>query len=813
MRRDIIGLSALTKAINFNPPELAKISKPLRYTGGEPFQIKKDPQGLLSFCLAFPDIYEIGMSHTGYRILYTLLNRSPKISAERFFAPWPDAFEAGLAEKVMVTLENRTPLRQCDMIGFSVQYELAYPAILFLLKKAGIPLLSGERAADSPIICAGGNPILNPAPLSAFIDVFFMGEMDGVLTGALEQVHALKESGAEKGEILSMLDEYPFTYIPRLNPHKVVKKAIYTEFSKNARLDILRPIIPIFPIIQDRITVEIARGCTNGCRYCQAGMIYRPARERSVKDICSFAAESIAATGYEEVSLLSLDSGDYSHINELLDTLSAYFNPKKVSLSLPSLRAETVNPAVLEKAAGVRKGGFTIAPEAASQYLRDIINKNITEEEIINAALYAKRAGYNGAKLYFMCGLPFERDEDIAAIAELVGKIEAAVKGGRRFEITVSVSNFVPKPFTPFETFGQNPPEEFLRKHNILKASMRKVKAKLKLHDIFTSVIEAAISRGDESWHHALYEAVERGFYLEAWGEFFSKEKWEKLFAETGFNPALLAERVYSDEERLTWDNTDVGVDKGWLKRERAMAAERKTTSDCRKGRCNACGVCDFKKITNTYAEAGSSDFPEQINASVYNKYLITYKRGGTAALLSALDASRMFAHLLIASGAKVKYSEGFNPQPRLILLAPLPVGVEGEREVFLTEAADFPEGFLEAINKISVQGLEFLSIDRVAAFPHTADFEALYHFDEASFAFLLTKLKRGEARYDKLGKHGENKTVNLADYLINIEENGVKVKITAQGGFHFPEFFRKAAYPSIPNIVRKELIYMQSAP
>jgi radical SAM family uncharacterized protein/radical SAM-linked protein len=804
----------LTKAINFNPLELAKISKPLRYTGGEPFQIKKDPRGLLSFCLAFPDIYEIGMSHTGYRILYTMLNRSPKISAERFFAPWSDAFEAGLAETVMVTLENRTPLRQCDMIGFSVQYELAYPALLYILKKAGIPLLSGERDTGFPIICAGGNPILNPAPLSAFIDVFFMGEMDGVLTGALEQVHTLKEKGAEKGEVLSMLDEYPFTYIPRLNPHKIVKKAIYMEFSENARADVLRPVIPIFPIIQDRVTVEIARGCTNGCRYCQAGIIYRPARERNVKDICSFAAEIISATGYEEVSLLSLDSGDYTHINELLDTLSAYFNPKKVSLSLPSLRAETVNPAVLEKAAGVRKGGFTIAPEAATQYLRDIINKNITEEEIINAALYAKRAGYNGVKLYFMCGLPFERDEDIAAIAELVAKIQAAVKGGRHFEITVSVSNFVPKPFTPFETFGQNSPEEFLRKHNILKASMRKVKAKLKLHDIFTSVIEAAISRGDESWHHTLYEGAERGFYLEAWGDFFSKEKWEKLFAETGFNPALLAERVYSDEERLIWDNTDVGVDKGWLKRERVLAAERKTSEDCRKSRCNACGVCDFKKVTNTYAEAGSpGTLHEQPSAWVYNKYLITYKRSGTAALLSALDASRIFAHLFIVGGAKIKYSEGFNPQPRIILLAPLPVGVEGEREVFLAEAADFPEGFLEAINKISVQGLEFLSIDRVAAFPHTADFEALYRFDGASFAFLLTKLKSGEARYDKLGKHGENKTVNLADYLINVEESGVKVKITALGGFHFPEFFRKAAYPSVPNIVRKELIYTQSAP
>jgi radical SAM family uncharacterized protein/radical SAM-linked protein len=792
----------------FDPLELARVSKPLRYTGGEPFGIKKDPAGKLIFCLAFPDIYEIGMSHTGYRILYTKLNGSDNVSAERFFAPWPDAFDAGLDGTVMVTLENRIPLRQCDMVGFSVQYELAYPALLFLLRKAEIPLLSKDRGETDPIICAGGTPILNPAPVSPFIDIFFMGEMDEALGEALERVHTLKSEGAERKQILSFLDEYPFTYIPLINPNKKVRKAVYTGFSENTSKDILQPIIPITPIIQDRVTVEIARGCTNGCRFCQAGVIYRPVREREVKDICAFASGLIDATGYGEVSLLSLDSGDYTQIDRLLDTLSNHFNPKKVSLSLPSLRAETVSREVLEKAAGVRRGGFTIAPEAATQRLRDIINKNITQEEILNAALYAKRAGYNGVKLYFMCGLPFETDDDIAAIPDLVREIESVVKG-RHFDITVSVSNFVPKPFTPFETFGQNPPEEFLRKHRLLKEAMRKVRAKLKFHDIFTSVIEAALSRGDESWHNVLLRAAEKRFYLEAWGDFFSKDKWEELFAETGFKPSALAERAYSDEEALSWDNINVGADKVWFKSQRKAAAEVRTTPDCRKGQCNACGICDFKTITNTYAgDYGSIDIQPEPKPLSYGKYIAAYKRSGTAALLSALDSAKAFTHLFIAAGVKLKYSEGFNPQPRMILLAPLPVGVEGEREYILMEAAEFPADLPERLNRMSIDGLEFIYVDKIAAFPQTVEFEALYGFDKTGFAFLAEKIKNGGASYEKTGKHGERKIINLNDYLLSVGDGEIRVRITERGGFHFPEFFRKSAYPSVPRIVRKELLY-----
>jgi radical SAM-linked protein len=540
--------------------------------------------------------------------------------------------------------------------------------------------------------------------------------------------------------------------------------------------------------------------------------VYRPVRERNVGDICSFAAELIAATGYDEVSLLSLDSGDYTHINELLASLSAYFNPKNVSLSLPSLRAETVNPSVLNKAAGVRKGGFTIAPEAATQQLRDIINKNITEMEIINAALYAKQTGYNGAKLYFMCGLPYEKDEDILAIADLVKKIESAVKGGRRFDITVSVSNFVPKPFTPFETFGQNPPDELLRKHKLLKDAVKKLKvqAKLKFHDVFTSVIEAAISRGDERWHAVFVAAVKKHFYLEAWGDFFSRERWEELFAETRFNPLELSERAYSDEERLCWDIVDAGVSKVWLQRERNKAAECKTTPDCRKGGCNACGVCDFKSIANVYAFNNSANLPKEELSRVYNKYAVIYRRRGTAALLSALDSSRLFVHLLLTIGVKLKYSEGFNPQPKIVLLAPLPVGVEGEREFAFIECETIAiDSFIERLNQVSIDGLEFLSIETLSTIPRTADFEAVYRFDDASFAFLLEKLENREAEYSKIGKHGEVKTVNLSDYLLSVGVGDVRVNITPQGGFHFPEFFRKSAYPNEVKITRKELILL----
>ncbi len=790
-----------------NPIDLSSVSKPLRYTGGEPGSVIKEPLDRLRFCLIFPDIYEIGMSHTGYRVLYTRLNESDSIYSERFFAPWPDAYDT-FGSDIMVSLESGHPVKEFDVIGFSVQYEMCYPTLIRLIKMAGIPVTSKDRGDEHPVVIAGGSCILNPAPLKAFVDVFFMGEMDVDLVPVMEHLHSLRKAGVPRAEQLEALDKYPFTYVPSINPDKHVTRNIHKDFSAdNMRL---APLVPMMTVVQDRVAAEIARGCTNGCRFCQAGIIYRPSREKGVADLCNMVNTQISATGYLEASLLSLDSGDYSQIEPLIESLTGLLNPKKVSLSLPSLRAETVSPSLMEKVGEVRKAGFTIAPEAGSQRLRDIINKNLSEEDIINAAVYAKHAEYNGAKLYFMCGLPGETDEDILAIADLVHKIQDAVKGGRYFNITVSVSNFVPKPFTPFERVGQISFDEFRRRHTILKGAVRK-SIKLRFHDTYTSVLEAALSRGDERWHNIFLKALEKGFYLDAWSEFFSRDKWKELFAECGFSLDEAAQKNYTDDEILPWGNINSGVSDKWLKKEMAKAMNGETTADCRKGVCTNCGVCDFKTIKNTNApQSFTPQIREEAETPHYSRYEIVYRKFDAGALFSALDTSRIFTHMLLSQGIKIKFTEGFNPSPRIITQAALPVGVSGEEEsaLFEAEASTVSEDIVARLNIFAPAGIEVLSVKQVEWPKNLARYEMDFTFDKDSFNFLQNAIDSGKAHYEKTAKNGKPKTVSLEDYLIKVSPDSMAltVTVTELGGFHFPEFFRKAGYERSPVIVRTRL-------
>ncbi|GAB7140105.1 B12-binding protein [Deferribacterales bacterium RsTz2092] len=789
---------------------LLSVSKPLRYTGGELGMLVKEPAGKLRFCLIFPDIYEIGMSHLGFRILYTNLNRSESIYCERFFAPWRDAMDK-FGAALMLSLETHTPISDFDIVGFSFQYEMAYTTALQTLKLAGVSLRCSERGENEPLVIAGGCCTYNPAPLADFIDVFFIGEMDAALVPALEKLHKLRQAGGTRREQLEMLDKYPFTYIPSITSNKIAKREIYKGFPSDTGA--VAPLVPTMPIVQDRLSAEISRGCSNGCRFCQAGVIYRPVRERGVENIHCGVMALVDATGEQEVSLLSLDSGDYSQIEPLLDRLGSSLNRRHVSLALPSLRAETVNQTLLAKAGMVRKGGFTIAPEAGTQRLRDIINKNITEDEILNAAIYAKRTAYNGVKLYFMCGLPYETDEDLLGIAELVKKIRSVTRTGRGFDITVSVSNFVPKPHTPFERFGMASLAELQRKHSLIKGALSKERVKLRFHDAQTSILECAFTRADDSINEVLAGAVESDFYLDAWSEYFSAERWAALFAQFDKTPEEYACKNYTDDEKLPWANINCGVSDAWLKSERDKAAHGQATGDCRKDKCSSCGVCDFKELVNVSApqekpQPTTTNGRDNIKPH-YLRYVLHYSRADVASYMSALESIRMFSHILLSAGIRLKFSEGFNPQARLVLPCPLPVGVAGENEMLLFEAEQLrvSNELLDELNKRALSGLKFISI-KPGWLANLSDFHVIFAFDEASFDYVLSAMTNGSAYYERNDKKGNKKRISLTDYLKSVDKGArtIEVGVTNMGGFHFPDFFRYAGYAGQPEIVRKRI-------
>lgn len=592
---------------------LDKVQKPGRYTGKEFNEVvKEEDESTVKIAFAFPDLYEIGMSYLGFKILYEIINKRDDALAERVFSPAVD-MEKLLRERQVpaFSLETYRPLNSFDIVGFTIQHELCYSNILNLLELGQIPLKSEERKEDDPLIIAGGPGAFNAEPLSVFFDLFVIGEGEEIVGKIIEVYKRWKGKNQSRASLLEELAHLEGVYVPShfevnyfkdgriesVIPKKetyrsVIKKQIISDFDKVAYP--LFPIVPNIDVVHDRITLEIFRGCTRGCRFCQAGMIYRPVREKSVDTLIGLADEILAHTGYEEISLSSLSSSDYSEIENLITKLVDRFEEKGVGVSLPSLRIDSFSVALAQQVQRVRKAGLTLAPEVGTQRLRDVINKNVREEDLYSSIRAAFEKGWRRIKLYFMVGLPTETEEDVEGIARLISKVDRMGREitGRKVNINISVSAFVPKPHTPFQWEAQEEREPLFKKIKYLKNKLNWRNVSFSYPDIDRSYLEAVFARGDRRLGEVLERAHHLGCKFDAWREQFNFDAWQKAFNDCGLDMEFYANRAREKDEILPWDHISCGVKKEYLLEEKEKALRGETTPDCRFEKCRGCGVC-----------------------------------------------------------------------------------------------------------------------------------------------------------------------------------------------------------------------------
>ena len=717
--------------------KLFELMKPARYTGGEFNSILKDfDKTPCKIVLALPDVYEVGMSNLGLAILYSILNRREDTLCERVYAPWTDAEKIFREENIsLFALESKRPVKNFDFMGFSLQYEMIYTNVLNMLDLAKINLHAVDREDDEPFIIGGGPCVYNVEPVADFFDFFIVGEAEEVFGEVIDEFIAWKVAGKIGGRegFLKRLLNVKGIYVPRFyEPLYSEEKFIGMKVLENAPRRILKrvvknfdatpsvdnPVVPFMEIIHDRAMLELFRGCSRGCRFCQAGMTYRPVRERREETLRSLARRLIDSSGWDEISLTSLSSADYSCLSRLIDDLQNDFRNERVSFSLPSLRIDSFSIELAEKVQAVRKSGLTFAPEAGTQRLRDVINKNVTEENLLEACSAAFDKGWRAVKLYFMMGLPTETDEDIAGIADLAKKVANLKRG---VKVTISVSCFVPKAWTPFQWVAQISEAEFERRQQLLKNLITNRAITYNYHDAKLSVLEGALARGDRRLAKVIETAWKTGAKFDGWSDLFKPDVWTAAFEACGIDKNYFGGRERDLWEPLPWEHTSPGVDKSFLQAEFEKSQACETTRDCRRTSCTGCGVCmnlgvhvvDFDKEKNKISQ------PLNPESRVPNpaKYRARIRKGAEIAVLSHLDYMNLFMRALLRSKLPAAWSEGFNPHLKVSFATALAVGVTSDCEYVDFELSAQIEAS-EVMRRLNLQlpkGAEILKIKKLS--------------------------------------------------------------------------------------------------